>query len=108
MLSADEFRAFAPTVSGVPDNIVMGSSNTNWQDEIYRTAFGMDHNISMSVSIRKKAPVRVSLGYTNQDGVIRSNNYQRYTFDGGISPKFFKDHLSLNVNVKASYEEISV
>ena len=105
VLTADEFRAFAPTVTGVPENVEMGKSNTNWQDEIYRTAFGMDHNISMSGSIKNKTPFRVSAGYTNQNGVIRTNNYQRYTFDGGISPKFFKDHLSLNLNVKASYED---
>ncbi len=104
VLTADEFRAFAPTVTGVPE-VEMGKSNTNWQDEIYRTAFGMDHNISMSGSIKNKTPFRVSVGYTNQNGVIRTNNYQRYTFDGGISPKFFKDHLSLNLNVKASYED---
>lgn len=105
VLTADEFRAFAPTVTGVPENVEMGKSNTNWQDEIYRTAFGMDHNFSMSGSIKNKTPFRVSAGYTNQNGVIRTNNYQRYTFDGGISPKFFKDHLSLNLNVKASYED---
>lgn len=71
VLTADEFRAFAPTVTGVPENVEMGKSNTNWQDEIYRTAFGMDHNISMSGSIKNKTPFRVSAGYTNQNGVIR-------------------------------------
>ena len=105
VLSADEFRAFVPTVSGVPSNAVLGEYNTDWQDEIYRTAFGMDHNISMSGNINKKAPVRVSLGYTNQSGIIKTNSYKRYTFDGGISPKFLKDHLSLNVNLKASMED---
>lgn len=65
----------------------------------------MDHNISMSGNIMKKAPVRVSLGYTNQNGIIKTNSYKRYTFDGGISPKFFNDHLSLNVNLKASMED---
>lgn len=105
VLTADEFRKFAPTVTGVPENAAFGTASTDWQDQIYRTAFGMDHNISMSGNIKKKAPVRVSLGYTNQDGVIRTNNYKRYTFDGGIAPKFLQDHLSLNVNLKASYED---
>lgn len=105
VLSADEFRAFAPTVTGVPADAAFGTNNTDWQDEIYRTAFGTDHNISMSGSINRKAPVRVSLGYTNQNGIIRTNNYKRYTFDGGLAPKFFKDHLSVNVNLKASMED---
>lgn len=105
VLSADEFRQFVPTVSGVPSDVVLGDNNTDWQDQIYRTAFGMDHNLSMAGNIKKKAPVRVSLGYTNQNGIIKTNSYKRYTFDGGISPKFFKDHLSLNVNLKASMED---
>ena len=105
VLSADEFRKFVPTVQGVPSNITMGNTSTDWQDQIFRTAFGMDHNLSMSGSIAKKTPVRVSLGYTNQNGIIRTNNYKRYTIDAGISPKFLGDHLSLNINLKGSFED---
>ena len=104
VLNADEFKAFAKTVTGVPENAEFGTFNTDWQKEIYRTAFGTDHNLSVQGSIAKKAPARLSLGYTNQDGIIRTNNYQRYTVNGGVSPKFFKDHLTLNLNIKGSYE----
>ena len=48
VLTADEFKAFVPTVTGVPANPTFGTANTDWQDEIYRTAFGTEQNISVS------------------------------------------------------------
>lgn len=105
VLTADEFRKFVPTVTGVPANAVYGTDNTDWQDEIYRTSFGQEHNFSVSGKGWKNTPYRASLGYTNQNGVIRTNNYQRFTFNGGLSPKFFDKHLSLDLNVKVSYED---
>lgn len=105
VLTAEEFKAFVPTVTGVPANPSFGSANTDWQDEIYRTAFGTEQNISVSGKVKPiKAPFRVSLGYTNQNGIIENNNYQRLSFGGNISPSFFDDHLTANLNLKVSYE----
>lgn len=105
ILSADEFRQFVPTVSGVPGTVTMGSASTDWQDEIYRTSFGQEHNFSVSGKVKQNAPYRLSVGYTNQNGIVRTNNYERFTFNGGISPKFFDKHLSVDLNLKASYED---
>jgi TonB-linked SusC/RagA family outer membrane protein len=104
ILSADEFRQFVPTVSGVPASVTLGTVSTDWQDEIYRTAFGQEHNFSVSGKVKQNAPYRLSVGYTNQNGVIRTNNYERFTFNGGISPKFFDNHLTVDLNLKVSYE----
>ena len=104
VLSGDEFRSFVPTVTGVPANAELGTTSTDWQDEIYRTALGQEHNFSVSGNLKKKTLYRLSVGYTNQDGIVKTNNYERYTFSGGISPKFLDDHLSMNLNLKVSYE----
>ena len=105
VLTADEFKAFVPTVTGVPANPQLGSANTDWQDEIYRAAFGTEQNISVSGKVKPiEAPFRVSLGYTNQNGIIETNNYQRLSFGGNIAPSFFDDHLTANLNLKVSYE----
>ena len=103
VLSADEFREYVPTVTGVPSNAVYGTENTDWQDEIYRNSFSQEHNISVSGKT-KNMPYRASVGYTNQAGIIKNNDYQRLTFNGGVSPKFFEDHLSIDLNLKMSYE----
>lgn len=74
--------------------------NTNWQDKIYKTAFGTDQNISVSGGLFKKIPFRASFGYNNEDGTLKTSNYERYTADVSLTPKFFNDHLSVTLNVK--------
>ena len=74
-------------------------NNTDWQDEIYRVAVSHDHNITVSGGL-KNMPYRVSLGYTNQDGILKTSNFERYTASINVSPKFFDDHLTLNLNAK--------
>lgn len=105
VLTADEFRAFVPTVTGVPADAVYGQSDTDWQDEIYRTALGHEHNLSVSGNIAKVSPWRVSLGYMDQQGVIKTNGYQRTSFSGGITPKLFDNHFTADINLKLSYEK---
>ena len=87
VLTGDEFRAFVPTVTGVPADLQYGTENTDWQDAIFRTAFGTEQNVSVSGKIKAiKSPWRVSAGYTNQNGIIRENNYERFTVGGSIAP----------------------
>ncbi len=106
VLSADEFREFVPTVTGVPSDPDFGSYNTDWQDEVLRTAVGTEHNLSVAAKIRPiSAPLRVSLGYTNQNGIIKTNNYQRYTLGFNLAPSLLDDHLKINLNAKVSYED---
>lgn len=106
VLTGDEFRAFVPTVTGVPADLQYGTENTDWQDAIFRTAFGTEQNVSVSGKIKAiKSPWRVSAGYTNQNGIIRENNYERFTVGGSIAPSLFDDHLTANLNIKFSYED---
>ena len=105
VLTADEFRAFVPTVTGVPADAVYGTDNTDWQKEIYRTAFGTEHNLSVAGKIKQiSTPYRVSVGYTDQNGVVKTNQYQRFTAGIGLTPNLLNNHLTLNLNAKVSYE----
>ncbi|MBQ0056098.1 MAG: TonB-dependent receptor [Bacteroidales bacterium] len=74
-------------------------ANTDWQDEIYRTAISTDQNITVTGGL-KNMPYRVSIGYTNQNGILKTNTYERYTASVNVSPSFFNDHLKLNINAK--------
>lgn len=102
-LSAQEFREAFKLHSGAPESFKLGDASTDWQKEIYRTAFGNDHNLSLT-GVAKQVPYRVSVGYTNQNGILKENNYQRYNGGFGLSPKFFDKHLSVDINVKGSIE----
>ena len=74
-------------------------ANTDWQDKIFRTAFGTDNSLSVS-GTTLKTPYRVSLGYNNENGTLKTSKFTRYTFDMSVNPKFFDDHLSVNINLK--------
>jgi len=80
---------------------LLGTANTDWQKEIYQSAIGFDNNLSASGSI-KNIPFRISTGYLNQDGILKTNNFKRFTGALNLSPKFFTDHLSVNLNAKYS------
>src|SRR5690606_29537574 len=78
---------------------LLGDANTDWQDEIYRNAISTDHNISVAGAI-KEFPYRVSIGYTNQNGVLEDTQLERTTLGLAFNPSLFQDHLKINVNVK--------
>lgn len=104
VLSADEYRDIVYSINGVPKDAVLGDANTDWQDEIYRTAIGTDHNISVNGKVSKlHTPYRVSLGYTNQEGIIKTNRYQRYTGAISLTPELLDKHLNLNLNANISH-----
>ncbi len=81
---------------------ILGTANTDWQKEIYQTAGAYDNNLSASGSLGKYVPFRLSVGYLNQEGVLKTNKFDRLSSALNLSPKFFDDHLSVNLNVKAS------
>nr|MBP8936020.1 SusC/RagA family TonB-linked outer membrane protein [Prevotella sp.] len=74
-------------------------ANTNWQDQIYRTALSTDHNVTVSGGVGNM-PYRVSMGYTNSQGIVKTSNFERYTASFNLSPSFLKDHLTFNINAK--------
>jgi len=102
VLSADQYRALA-TELGSSVVITPGTASTDWQNEIFQNAFAHDYNLSISGAI-KSLPYRVSGAYTNQDGILKTGNYERATASINLNPTFLKDKLKLNVNLKGSYE----
>jgi iron complex outermembrane receptor protein len=101
VMDADEYRSFINSYYGADSDAaaLLGNANTNWQDEIYRTAISHDHNVTISGGL-KNMPYRVSLGYTNQDGILKTSDFERYTASVNVNPSFLDDHLKVNVNVK--------
>lgn len=81
---------------------LLGNANTDWQKEIYRTAVSADHNLTVSGGL-KNMPYRISAGYTDQNGILKTSNYQRVTASVNLNPSFLQDHLKFNVNGKFMY-----
>lgn len=101
VLTGDEIRSFVNTNGSASFKSLLGTENTDWQDQIYRNAISSDNNISVRGSI-KNLPYRISLGYLNQNGILKTGNLSRYTAGINLNPTFFNNHLKVDFNVKSS------
>jgi TonB-dependent starch-binding outer membrane protein SusC len=101
MLSTDEFRNVVQTNGSVAQKALLGNVNTNWNNEVYKVAFGTDNNLSIA-GTAKKLPYRISMGYYNQDGIVKTDNVERITGNLTLSPSFLKEHLKFNLGLKGS------
>ena len=102
MLSHDDFVNVINQYGTDNQKSLLGNDNIDWNDEVYRTAFGTDNNLSVSGSIGKYLPFRVSVGYYNQSGLVRKDNVERWTGNVVLTPSFFLDHLKLTINAKGT------
>lgn len=104
VLSGDQFREAMQEYWGdVPQAIaLMGQDNTNWQDQIFRTSVSTDHNVSVTGAGRN-LPYRVSVGFTADNGILKTSHMDRTTLSVALTPTFFDQHLRVNLNAKGMY-----
>ena len=107
MMNAAQFKEYI--LGTYPDladksSALFGTADTDWQDLIYKVGIATDHNVSVYGSaLQNKLPYRASVGYTYDGGTLKTSDNQRVTVDLNLSPKFFKDHLTVNLNAKGIY-----
>ena len=115
VMSPMELRSFYAEVypAGTPtgDRIaqLMGGSDTDWQDMIFRTALATEHNVSLYGNVKDRMPYRASMAYSGQQGTLKESSYDRGTLDVNLSPNFLDKHLSFDISVKGvmSYSDYS-
>ncbi len=104
VLSPTQFRA-GVNANGTPAQIAeMGAANTDWQSQIYQTAIGTDNYIGISGGI-KNLPYRLSVGYQDQNGILKTDNFQRTSASLALTPELFDRHLKINLNLQGSVEK---
>lgn len=94
VLSADQYRQYVPDATG--------TSSTDWQDEIFRTAFVEEHNITFSNG-NKNTSYRASLNVSNQNGIVIGTGMDRYALRFNLTHKMFDDRLIFNLNATNTY-----
>lgn len=104
VLSPQEFRSVVETRGDASDVALLGSNNTNWQDQIYRNAFAADNNLSFTGGI-KALPYRLSIGYLGQSGILNTGNLKRTSAALNMSPKFLNNNLSVDISLKGTHTE---
>jgi len=104
VLDADEYRQFIKSYygEGSAAAALLGNANTDWQKEIFHGAVSTDHNVTVQGGL-KNMPYRISAGYTDQNGILKTSNFQRTTASLTLNPSLLNDHLKFNINGKFMY-----
>ena len=109
VLGADSFKDFfVANYSGNADAMAaLGNAKTDWQDKIYRTAWTEEINASVTGGYVNgsdfKMPYRVSAGFLNNDGILKTTNMNRGTFGVNLTPTLLDDRLTINLNGKGVF-----
>ena len=93
--SAAEFRKQVPLLGGLLDD---QGGNTDWQKEITRTAYTQNHNLTMSGGADKLVYF-ASFGMQKQQGIIKTNDLDRYSGRFNATQKFLNDKLVVDANL---------
>jgi iron complex outermembrane receptor protein len=80
---------------------MLGKSSTDWQKEIYQTAISTDNNLSVAGRF-KDIPYRISAGYLNQEGILKTDQLQRVSAGLSLTPYLFNKHLKIDINLKGA------
>ncbi len=109
VMSAAELKAFyaeiypSGTLTGDRIRELTGTSDTDWQDLIFRTAFATEHNLSVYGNLKDRMAYRASAAYLGQQGTLKESGYDRGTIDLNLSANFLDKHLTLDFNAKGVY-----
>lgn len=82
------------------------NTNTDWLAQIYRTGFQHSHSLSITGGI-DKTTFYSSIGYTNQEGIMKNNSFSRFSFYGKAEHKMFKDVVTVGFSLNASFQNNS-
>ena len=104
VLDAAEYSSFIKRYYGADSEAasLLGKYDTDWQSELFHGAVSHDHNVTLQGGLANM-PYRLSVGYTDQNGILKTSNFQRVTTSVTLNPSFFQDHLKFNINGKFMY-----
>src|SRR5690606_18117435 len=100
--TADEFRTQVIASGGALDDY---GSATNWQDELSQTGISKNLNFSMSGATSNEFSYYASVGYQNQEGILKNSELSRYSGKLNINQKAFKGKVNIDYNLTATHSE---
>lgn len=103
VLSASQFKQWVNENGSAAQIAMLGNANTDWQKQIYQTGIGSNNNLSVTgAALKNTLPYRISANYTNQQGILKTDNLQRGVVGVHVTPNLVDNHLKLDINVNGS------
>ena len=104
VLSTDEFRTAIGALNNPDASNLLTSENTNWQEEIYQTAFGSDNNIILSEGFENSS-YRFSIGYVTQSGILKTGDFSRPSSSLKFRQNLFDNTLKMDFNISGAWTQ---
>lgn len=117
VMTGDEMRAAMMEYRGITDPatttdpawLALGNANTDWQREIYQLGQSYEGNLSLQGNFKfgnaGYMPYRVSGGYINEKGTLKTSGMERGTVSLNLTPTFFDEHLTVSLNGKGMFQK---
>ncbi len=104
LLNGDQVRDIVSRLGNATQKSQVGTENTDWQDVIYNSALSTDNNLSVTGGI-KSLPYRLNFGYQLQNGILKTDKFQRTSLALNVSPSFLDNHLKIDINLKGTIQK---
>ena len=102
VMNASEYKQ-ALTSLGIDTN-GLGTADTDWQDEIFRTSVSTKHSLSIQGGL-KDMPYRIGLGFEDNNGILKTTWMKRFNTSVNVAPSFLDKHLNFNFTAKYGFEK---
>jgi iron complex outermembrane receptor protein len=99
VLDGEELRRLVAENGTPAQTALLGTANTDWQKEVFRTAYVTDNNVSLTGGL-KNLPYRLSVGNRFENGLLRDDRFVRTSAALNMNPTFFKKSLQVEFNQK--------
>jgi TonB-linked SusC/RagA family outer membrane protein len=99
-LSAEQFRGVVQEFAPERMNL-LGTTNTDWRDAVQRDGVGQEHQFAVAGS-GDNMNYRLSLGYLDQEGVIRGSSTERLSGSLNYSHRLFANRLNVRATVRGA------
>ncbi|MEL4457045.1 SusC/RagA family TonB-linked outer membrane protein [Lutimonas vermicola] len=101
-LNTAEFRAAINSTQSQNAQDLLTNFSTNWQDQVYQTAFGTDNNLILSEGFDNSS-YRVAFGYTYQGGILKTGKFSRPSVSMNFRQNLFDNSLKMDFNLRGSW-----
>ncbi len=102
VLTSDQYRAAINSFGTDADKALLGNENTDWQDQIYQTAYGSDTNLTIAEGFENTS-YRASIGYLTQEGILKTSEFNRTNLSLNLRQNLFDRKLKMDFNIRGSF-----
>jgi iron complex outermembrane receptor protein len=102
ILTRDEFVGAVNGLNKPEASALLGDANTDWQNEIYQSAFGTDNNLTISEGFDNSS-YRASVGYLYQEGTVKTTEFNRKSASFNFRQNLFDNSLKMDFNIRAAF-----